>query len=321
MEGKMKQSIFCRIAKWALGIGVASIIIMFASLLLGESFAAVLLRWFGILALLSFLAGILFMIVNEIALALVAHKTSTALVGHETAPSLPQKQTMYGRIVEWVMWLSLVPIIVFCLGFCGTGYFACKINQQEWLFMLVLLGFPAIIVLAVIHKILVGRLPRLFIGYVLLMIFLFLIFVSVPNLKFTMEKKRQYEALNNLRQIYAFQEQYKAKNGKYARTFKELGWKPTRIIGYAYFLSPQESMNNSCRSCTHELPAGTIPNVADDSFIIVAIANLDCDPVLDVWSVTSQKQLTNDIDDTRDRDSDKNENRFDAPAFKPEDYD
>lgn len=113
----------------------------------------------------------------------------------------------------------------------------------------------------------------------------------------SIKTESQLEAVNNLKQIYDRQEQYKAKNGKYAPTFNELGWMPAGGSKYKYFLSPQESMKGSRPSFDYALPAGVKPNVTDDSFTIVAIGNIDCDPYIDVWRINSQKQLMNDMGD------------------------
>ena len=130
-------------------------------------------------------------------------------------------------------------------------------------------------------------------------VLLFLVFLGLPGYLRNSEGAKQGEARKNLPQIFEQQEQYKAKNGKYAQTFKELGWKPTGEINYKYFLSPQESMKGSCPSCDYALPAGVKPNVADNSFTIAAVGNIDYDPSTDVWSINNQKQLVNDVDDVR----------------------
>jgi type II secretory pathway pseudopilin PulG len=219
----------------------------------------------------------------------------------------PKKQTIYGKISQWALGASLASLIVLIAGSIltvQTGSSACMIHRAfdasfGALIGLAALCFGAGFILAVVHRIIAKGFPRFFIGNIFLFVLLILVFLGLPEFLGNRERAKQDEAKKNLPQIFERQEQYKAKNGKYAQTFKELGWKPTGEIKYKYFLSPQESMKGGCPSCDYALPAGIKPNVADDSFTIVAVSNIDCDPTLDVWSINNQKLLVNDVDDVK----------------------
>ena len=211
--------------------------------------------------------------------------------------TVSQKQTIYGTIAQWAMLTGLASYVLFFVAINAAGPYSIWCFLFPLLFALYFLSFPVVIILSIIHRVQVRRLPGFFTGYMCMFLLFLLMLAALPNLVVSIKTERQREAVNNLKQIYEQQEQYKAKNGKYAHTFNELGWEPAGEIKYKYFLSPHESMKGSGGSFDYALPAGVKPNVADDSFTIVAIGDIDCDAYMDVWRIDSQKQLINDMGD------------------------
>jgi DNA-directed RNA polymerase subunit RPC12/RpoP len=104
------------------------------------------------------------------------------------------------------------------------------------------------------------------------------------------------EAKVNLTQFQIIQRLYLAQNRKYAVTFDELGWKPTPLKNYAYYLGPDQSIQPEGKKIP--LPKGVNSFVSEGGYQLIAVGNIDKDDTPDVWSVQSDfplEHLVNDV--------------------------
>jgi len=118
---------------------------------------------------------------------------------------------------------------------------------------------------------------------------------------------RASEAKANLGVIYAAQQAYHVKYGKYASgesTFQSLDWKPLGQNRYAYYCDqgvissklPTDWKPLSVEDWPFTIP----PQSSPTGFVCFAAANLDNDSYLDIWMINEQKQLEQVQDDWSD---------------------
>lgn len=119
--------------------------------------------------------------------------------------------------------------------------------------------------------------------------------IAIPNFLRFQARAKQSEARTNLGAIYIMQADYFNRYGRYAKTFKELGWTPNGSIRYAYFLSQKDSFQPSAKEFT--LPEDVEAFVNDNDFKMVAVGNIDPDATLDIWSIDQDKNIVNIVND------------------------
>jgi len=125
-----------------------------------------------------------------------------------------------------------------------------------------------------------------------------LLSIAIPNFIRYQAKPKRCEVKGNLYDFYKKEKKKYSKNGIYATTFQELGWKPKDNFRYCYQLSETEVIKPPTdANCT--LPPGIKPFVSKDRFLIVAVGNIDNDTTLDVWSIDEKGNLKNLVDDVK----------------------
>lgn len=131
--------------------------------------------------------------------------------------------------------------------------------------------------------------------------FVFLLFVlkSVPGYTRFHSRQKQSEAKDGLRKIYEAEQDYFKKNGRYAKTFKELDLTELGNQRYTFFLSASESIQPTGIKKPYSLPQKYLAVVHDDNFQIIAIGNTNLNPEHDVWRINDKKQLFNVFDDVK----------------------
>lgn len=119
---------------------------------------------------------------------------------------------------------------------------------------------------------------------------------QADNYKKGTEKAMQVEAQINMPSIFAAQMGYKAINQKYGATFSEIGFS---IAGenqrYTYFMG--DDVLKGARYLDAFPGSLPPPQVTENSFTAYAIANLDDDPDLDIWTIDQSgtaRQIKND---------------------------
>jgi type II secretory pathway pseudopilin PulG len=109
--------------------------------------------------------------------------------------------------------------------------------------------------------------------------------IVIPAMTRYKAMAKQREAQTNLQAVEEAQLAFYDTHGRYAESFKELGWKPAGQIRYAYFFSAHDSIQPPDQTYSlPDLPGEDLVAFADDhTFNIIAVSNLDGDDTPDVW--------------------------------------
>ena len=158
------------------------------------------------------------------------------------------------------------------------------------------------VILGIISLVRIGREPQLpgrgkaiaaiIIGAVLVPFQLgVLAAIAIPNFIRFQARSKQSECKMALREIYRDQVAYRVDHGRYATRFSELGFQVTPGNRYAYLLSEGEVIPVDPRYPPSFDPATAIRpfgvGVKGDEFVAACVGNIDNDPTLDVWTVSS----------------------------------
>jgi len=108
-------------------------------------------------------------------------------------------------------------------------------------------------------------------------------------------RHKQVEAKTNLSNIYTMQKIYKGANNTYAKTFWRLNFIPAGEGNYSYFMG--EDVISASIGGPYQVPEGIESEITRDSYRVVAVANLDVDPTLDVWVIDNENRMRNLVDD------------------------
>jgi len=149
--------------------------------------------------------------------------------------------------------------------------------------------------------------------------------IAVPNFIRFQARSKQSEARMNLKAIYTAQMAFFQEKKHFSQWTSEIGFDPERNNRYAYFLSRMvwlqdrsttlidhhgttytgiqvDSLKYGSASAQYscDTPCGTAPITIDTfnygtgmspSFVAVARGNIDADPTLDEWSISSERRV------------------------------
>ena len=130
--------------------------------------------------------------------------------------------------------------------------------------------------------------------------------VAIPNFMMFQSKAKQSEAKTNLSSIFTAQVSYFAETNVYAQPgggkgkscFDIIQWSPEGTTDYTYYCGDDKIPCNKpgCDPCP-----GTknLSKTAKDSFVLMAVGNIDRDPTCDVWTIDDQRELNNVTNDTK----------------------
>jgi len=109
-------------------------------------------------------------------------------------------------------------------------------------------------------------------------------------------KAKQIEAKINLEALATAELGYRAMANKYSASFGEMGFSVSgEDQRYSYFIG--QDVLKGARG-PDKLPESLEPAmVTQNSFVAYAIANLDADPDLDIWTVNQNRQVVHVRDD------------------------
>ncbi len=119
----------------------------------------------------------------------------------------------------------------------------------------------------------------------------FLAMIAVPNyLRFVARAKRA-EAQVNLSSLYAAEKAYWVENNAYTNDLTALGWNPEGKTHYTYGFGGSEGTNYIKGSL--EADVGELGQAKADknSFVAVAVADIDGDGKSDVLTIDDKKEL------------------------------
>ena len=122
--------------------------------------------------------------------------------------------------------------------------------------------------------------------------------IAIPNVIRYQGRAKQNECKVVLHALWAAQENHRAAKGKYARMLPDLEFAVPPGNRYAYLLSESEVLPVDAR---YGLPPGFDPvrvarqhglvigvSLEGDAFTAACVGNIDNDPTLDVWTVSSE---------------------------------
>jgi type II secretory pathway pseudopilin PulG len=127
--------------------------------------------------------------------------------------------------------------------------------------------------------------------------------IAIPNFMKFQARSKQAECKSNLRQAYTAQKAYFADKDQYGTTAQQIGFDPFKPSRYLYVIGEGSSIEPSMSQTSNAdlvagIPAelreaigvqGTCPDSC--TLTMACAANLDTDPTLDVWSVSSEPRI------------------------------
>lgn len=140
-----------------------------------------------------------------------------------------------------------------------------------------------------------------FFGGCLMLVVLILVAIAIPDFLRFGAKAKQSEAKRNLGAIFTSQVAYFREFNEYGSTFQQINWAPGGQNMYAYYCGKSIIKNNKGQPIDFEpkrnWPFKVVPATSETAFTCMAIANMDSDYILDVWTIDNTKQLKNIVND------------------------
>ncbi|WP_447970384.1 type IV pilin protein [Nitrospira sp. M1] len=117
--------------------------------------------------------------------------------------------------------------------------------------------------------------------------------IAIPKFMTYQAKAKQTEAKNNLVAIHTGEIAYFAENNGYIDDFNAIGFAVSGSSQRYYYEIGKSSLGTLPPGCT----ASTLDQATPNSFVAVAIGNIDGDTTCDVWAIDQDKVLTNVTND------------------------
>jgi len=118
--------------------------------------------------------------------------------------------------------------------------------------------------------------------------------IAIPNFIRLQARSKQSECKVNLRNLAAAQVRHRAEHGEYASDFATLGFTVPAGNRYAYLLSENEVLPIDPRYSANRVDPvlearrlGLQLGAGREHFLAACVGNIDSDPTLDVWTVSS----------------------------------
>jgi len=127
---------------------------------------------------------------------------------------------------------------------------------------------------------------------------LMLLAVLIPTTLKFIKVMEQTQAKTALYMCHYRQKAFFQENGYYANSFEELEFETDLDLDHSLHLGDDSIPSSD--GTVYEPPPGYAPYGDDTGYMVVAVGNLDDDPVLDVWVVGSEGAPENVIDDLAD---------------------
>jgi hypothetical protein len=231
-------------------------------------------------------------------------------------PKNPVKAPLVARLALWftVAGVALVPFgIVIAVS---QGYYGVKIGElvpalsflPDAVFkvfsvigLFSFLGAVSLGVLGLVRSIRSRSRSGIIKSAVAILAFMVLlnVLMKFPGYLRFRSREKQIEAKQGLVTLYQAEQIYFERNGKYAKSFRDLDMTFTDNLRYAFFLSETEVIQPHNISKPYSIPAKYRAFVDDSQFQILAVGNVNLNPDLDVWAINERKQLRNLFDDVQ----------------------
>ena len=125
--------------------------------------------------------------------------------------------------------------------------------------------------------------------------------IAIPNFLKFQSRAKQAEAKTYLRSLFSAQKAYYAENGRYCTSFSECGWEPAPGARYIYMLA-QEAVGGDqadsypllrMRASAALTELDIESRVKKESFLLIAVGNIDSDDDLDIWTIDQDNNVSN----------------------------
>lgn len=107
-------------------------------------------------------------------------------------------------------------------------------------------------------------------------------------------KAKRSEVKANLEAIYKAETSYFIEHDTYSTSLDEIRWS---IIGSNFYYS--YTVGDDVLGVALSVPGSVSPGASLNSFTAVGWGNIDNDSTLDIWSITEQREVTNEMNDVR----------------------
>ena len=123
---------------------------------------------------------------------------------------------------------------------------------------------------------------------------------TVPHLVTKMPEHTLTEVKNSLNSIYTLQKSYRAEYGVYAGVenesdpFDDMEWFPSGKLYYSYYCGDHVRYSPGAKGHPRPgtgWPYSVKPLVSVNTFICMAVGNLDKDSFMDVWMINDKNEL------------------------------
>ena len=131
---------------------------------------------------------------------------------------------------------------------------------------------------------------------------------AIPNFTRFQNRAKEANARVALQSVYTAQSAFFAEKRRYCRTFKECGYTPNLDDKYILFMTPKELafapgsddftrtvMATEARDAL--ALANVKPRVEKKKFLVAAVANLDGDETMDIWTIDETGNLVHVVSD------------------------
>ncbi|HBR70807.1 TPA: hypothetical protein DIC20_00635 [Candidatus Dependentiae bacterium] len=119
----------------------------------------------------------------------------------------------------------------------------------------------------------------------------FLALIAMPKYLNFVARAKRAEAQINLASLYAAEKAYWVENNAYTNDLKELGWRPEGKIHYTYGFGGSEGTNYLKGALEADLGALGQAKADKNSFVAIAVADIDGDGKSDVLAIDNEKDL------------------------------
>ncbi len=131
---------------------------------------------------------------------------------------------------------------------------------------------------------------------------------AIPNFTRFQNKAKEAGARTMLQAVYTAQSAFFAEKSRYCRTFKECGYTPMNEDKYILFMTPKElafapGSDDFTRTVLATeardalVTASVKPRVEKKKFLVAAVANLDGDETMDIWTIDETGNLVHVVSD------------------------
>ncbi len=117
--------------------------------------------------------------------------------------------------------------------------------------------------------------------------------IAIPKFMTYQAKAKQTEAKNNLVAVHTGEISYFAENNGYIDDFNAIGFAVSGSSQRYYYEIGKSSIGSLPPGCT----ASTLDQASQNTFVAVAIGNIDGDSTCDVWTIDQDKVLKNVTND------------------------